>query len=271
MSDPAELYLDLLARTLTRFAIGERYHPADPPRGTWKSALYRPVRALLDRRRLVVLRDVPFDAGLREVGLDAPAEAETMIGLRRLENIRDCVRAIVVEDVPGDLIECGVWRGGATVFMRAALEAYGDEDRVVWVADSFEGLPKPDGRFEADVGDLHWTRVELTISLDEVRASFERYGLLDERVKFLPGWFAETLPGPIERLALLRIDGDMYGSTHDALSALHPRVSPGGFVIVDDYFSLPAARAATDDYRTANGISAPIEQVDWTACCWRVG
>jgi O-methyltransferase len=90
------------------------------------------------------MRWAPVDRERRAEGMDWPLSAATMIGLRRLDNLRACVERIVEEDVPGDLIETGVWRGGASIFMRGALEAFGDRERTVWVADSFQGLPKPD-------------------------------------------------------------------------------------------------------------------------------
>ena len=110
----------------------------------------------------------------------------------------------------------------------------------------------------------------LRVSEDEVRETFRRYGLLDGQARFVKGWFRDTLrAAPIERLAVLRLDGDMYESTIEALHALYPKVSPGGFVIVDDYGAIPACRQATDDYRRAHGIDAPMTQVDWTGVWWR--
>jgi O-methyltransferase len=138
-----------------------------------------------------------------------------MIGLRRLENLHFCIKQVLRDEIPGDFIETGVWRGGACIFMRAALKAHMDSTRQVWVADSFEGLPKPDGRYQQDEGDVHWTKNDdLGISLDQAKANFSRYALLDDRVRFLKGWFKDTLPmAPIGRLAILRLDGDIYSST----------------------------------------------------------
>jgi O-methyltransferase len=128
------------------------------------------------------------------------------------------------------------------------------------VADSFEGLPRPDEqRYPADAGDTFWTQDWFIASVEEVSANFARYGLLDERVRFLKGWFKDTLPAaPIERLALIRIDGDMYESTMDVLQHLYPKLSPGGFAIVDDYGSVPGCKAAVDDYRREHGITEPM-------------
>jgi O-methyltransferase len=194
-----------------------------------------------------------------------------MIGLRRLDNLQRCIEDVLRSEVPGDLIETGVWRGGATIFMRAVLKAYGVADRTVWVADSFQGLPKADPElFPSDAEDALWKAQELAVPLEQVRANFARYGLLDDQVRFLPGWFRDTLSGaPIARLAILRLDGDMYESTMDALKALYPKLALGGYVIVDDYGAVRGCRQAVNDFREAQGITEPIEEVDWTGVYWR--
>jgi O-methyltransferase len=267
----AELYLDLLKKCLTRYLFGESYVPAVPPRGTLKHTAFEPVRRWLAGKDMEIIRHVPFDEQTRAEGRDWPARAESMAGLRRLENLQFCVTDVLRRGVPGDLIETGAWRGGVTIFMRAILEAYGDTERHVWVADSFQGLPRPDPeRWPAEAGDEHWTRGELAVPLEEVQANFARYGLLDERVRFLAGWFADTLPtAPIERLAVLRLDGDMYGSTMEALEALYPKLSVGGYVIVDDYGAIPQCKEAVTDFRASHDIIDPMETVDWTGVYWQ--
>jgi O-methyltransferase len=208
---------------------------------------------------------------LREAGWDWPGEAETMIGKVRLDCIQDCVGTALADGVPGDLLEAGVWRGGAAIFMRALLFAFGDRDRAVWVADSFEGLPPPDeANFSQDVtNDLSGYK-ELAVSIDEVKANFERYGMLDDRVRFLKGWFKDTLAvAPIDSLAVVRLDGDYYESTIQGLEALYDKVSPNGFVIIDDYFTFEQCRQAVDDFRVANSITDEIIQVDWGSVYWR--
>jgi O-methyltransferase len=266
-----ELYLDLLKQCLTRYLFGESYVPVVPQRGTARYLLFQPMRRWLAGKDMEVIRHVPFDQQVRAEGRDWPARAESMAGLRRLDNLQFCVTDVLRRGVPGDLIETGAWRGGVTIFMRAILEAYGDAERQVWVADSFQGLPKPDPeRWPAEAGDEHWTVDQLAVPLEEVQANFARYGLLDERVRFLPGWFKDTLPtAPIERLAVLRLDGDMYGSTMEALEALYPRLSPGGYVIVDDYGAIAQCKEAVTDFRAANDIIDPMETVDWTGVYWQ--
>jgi len=163
-----------------------------------------------------------------------------------------------------------VWRGGSVIFMRAILAAYADPSRNVWVADSFQGLPPPDPQYAADAGDVFHGFETLAVSLEEVRANFARYGLLDDRVKFLKGWFKDTLAGaPIERLALARLDGDMYESTMDALRPLYPRLSVGGYLIVDDYGIVPGCKQAVDEYRGEHGITEPIVDIDGWGVYWR--
>ena len=193
----------------------------------------------------------------------------SMIGRKRMDNLHECLETVLADGVPGDFMECGVWRGGACAFAKAVFTAHG-ADRAVWVADSFQGLPPPER--EEDHVDLRTAKYPmLAISQDQVRALFERLDLLDDRVRFVPGWFSETLPGaPVEQISVLRLDGDYYESTIVALDALYPKVPEGGFVIIDDYGELEPARRATHDYREANGITAPIVDIDGVGAFWRV-
>ena len=262
---PEERYLDLLKRCLTRSAFGGDVRMLQAAPSTLGGRLYRPVQALL-RHFSLGLVGLPSAERVAE-GDYWPTTAETMLGPARLDNIEECVRRIIADQVPGDLIETGVWRGGGSILMRAVLAAYGDTTRLVWVADSFEGLPRP--THPQDAGDEHWRYPQLAVSLDEVRSNFARYGLLDDQVRFLQGWFADTLPtAPIDQLAVLRLDGDMYGSTLDAIEPLYPKVSPGGFVIVDDY-ALEGCRQAVDDYRARNGVDEELVKIDHTGVFWR--
>jgi hypothetical protein len=193
-----------------------------------------------------------------------------MIGVNRLDNLQLCIEKVIEDRVEGDLIETGVWGGGAGIFMRAVLAAYGIESRTVFVADSFEGLPKPDpDKWPADRSDTFFTHKYLAVSRSEVENNFRKYGLLDDKVVFLKGYFKDTLPGaPIQKLAILRLDGDMYGSTMDALDNLYPKLTRGGFCIIDDY-ALPTCKAAVDDYRSKHGIVPQMEEIDWSGRYWR--
>jgi O-methyltransferase/8-demethyl-8-(2,3-dimethoxy-alpha-L-rhamnosyl)tetracenomycin-C 4'-O-methyltransferase len=239
-----EKYLDLLEAVLTGVAS------SDPSVSPWAAQGYSPETRMLGR--------------------DWPKHALTMIGTVRMRNIRHLLETVLHDAVSGDLVETGVWRGGACLYMRAILAENGVVDRSVWLADSFHGLPEPSAAdYPADAGDTHHIYSELAVSADEVRANFAKYGLLDDQVRFLEGWFKDTLPtAPIERIALLRLDGDMYESTWQALEALYHKVSRGGFIIVDDYV-LPACAKAVDDWRLSQGCNETLHEVDGAAVYWR--
>ena len=211
-----------------------------------------------------------YDADRRLRGWDWPQYAHTMIGVQRVRNLRVAVERVLQDGVPGDLLETGVWRGGACILMRGILAAYGVADRKVWVCDSFQGLPPPNTElYPADAGDKTHAFPELRISIAEVRHNFSKYGLLDDQVVFVEGWFRDTLQHvATEKLAVLRLDGDMYESTMDALNGLYHKLSPGGFLIVDDYV-LPACRKATEDFRSQHEIVEPIEIIDGVGAFWR--
>jgi O-methyltransferase len=270
----ALLYLDLMKKVLTRYIfIDEEPVPLRvDPTTPWKKIALRPIQAVLWKRGYVVARYRPRPSiEDREVGRDWPPTAETMIGLKRLDSLQFCIERVLADDVPGDLIETGVWRGGATIFMRAVLAAFGVADRTIWVADSFQGVPSPrPEKYPADEG-WHFSRLsELGVDIETVRANFRRYGLLDDQVQFLPGWFEDTLPkAPIQQLAVLRLDGDLYESTWHALSALYGKVSLGGYVIVDDYGVITACRQAVDDFRASESIEASLTWIDESGVFWR--
>ena len=215
--------------------------------------------------------DEAFDAAKRHDGRDWPSLAHSMAGTRRLRNMVDLVKTILAENIPGDLIETGVWRGGTCILMKGLLAAWGDTSRTVFCADSFQGLPAPDaGRYPADQGDTLFTYDELAIAKAEVMANFERYGLLDARVAFVQGLFKETLP-PLrgKQFALIRLDGDMYESTMDGLVNLYDTVPVGGFVVIDDYGAIAACKQAVTDFRASRNITDLIEVIDWTGVWWR--
>jgi len=201
----------------------------------------------------------PYDPNKRALGCDWPEKAHTMIGLKRLDNIDYCLREILANNIPGDCIETGVWRGGATIFMRGILKAFQDKNRKVWVADSFAGLPPPNAaKYPHDANMFFNLSTVLAVSIEEVKDNFAKYGLLDDQVIFLKGLFSETLPyAPIGPLSLLRLDGDLYESTMDALVNLYDKVSVGGFVIIDDY-GIPCCTHAVHDFRALKNIQDPM-------------
>jgi len=269
---PESLYLDLMKKTLT-FTLWpeppvpiERYNYL---RSSFTKLVVSSISRVLNIAGLGLVQHVPISWEEREEGKFWPGLADTMIGIKRLDNIQYCVETVLKENIEGDFIETGVWRGGACIFMRAILAAYGVENRKVYVADSFQGLPKPDSaRYPVDKNDKHHIHDVLAVSQDEVEANFRKYGLLDDQVVFLKGWFKDTLPfAPMEKLAVLRLDGDMYGSTMEALTCLYPKLSKGGFCIIDDY-ALRRCRKAVEDFRSDNHITSEIKTIDWMGVYW---
>lgn len=243
--------------------------------GNDSSALY------LDLMKKVLINSIYRDPGckegegqykdeIRENGFDWPSIAHTMVGLKRLNNIQFCVEDVLKNNVPGDFIETGVWRGGSTIFMCAILKAWGNTEKLVWVADSFEGLPAPNEvLYPADAGIKLHTYSQLAVSLESVKSNFERYGLLNGQVRFLKGWFSQTLPkAPIGKLAIMRLDGDLYESTMDALVNLYSKLSIGGYIIIDDY-GMESCRRAVNDFREKNGIIEVIQKIDHTGAFWK--
>ena len=245
-TDTKALYLELLIGCLS----GTIYD--DPPKGPWWDGK-------------------TFNPDSRTQGQDWPSRAHSMIGHHRLRNLWQLAERVLQERIPGDFIETGVWRGGACIFLQAVLKSNGCADRRIICADSFAGLPPPEEQlYPADAGDTHYQLEQLAIPVEVVRSNFEKYGLLNGNVEFLQGWFKDTLPTLSDRtFALIRLDGDMYSSTIEALQALYHRLSPGGFLVVDDYGAIPACKQAVTDFRESQKITNPIHEIDWTGVWWQ--
>jgi O-methyltransferase len=268
--DPAELYLDLMKKTLTRSLVakGMERHTIAPlgPKSKLIHAFNR-VAAGMGLEMVRLRKSTPED--YLESGHEATnrvEDAETMLGTRQLDHVQKCIVDVLNRNVAGDVLEAGVWRGGMTIFMRAALRAYGCATRTVWVVDSFAGLPPIDTANEK----FPWERGDMAVSLQEVQNNFARYGLLDPQVQFLQGFFSDTLPkAPIRELSILRVDADLYQSTLDVLRNLYAKLSTGGYAIFDDYQNLPDCRRAIDEFRRENGISEEVRPIDERAVYWQ--
>jgi O-methyltransferase len=252
------------------------------------------------------------------LGEDVPWQAHTMIGCRRLESLRHCVESVIQDRVPGDLIELGVLRGGASIFMRGVLRAYNDVSRKVYACDTYVprmkltpavrqyvlpvvsmlasipirpfqkwlctefirksgSFPAVDAPSDELINMTLFTLQNVSLmshhrgtGLDDVKSNFARYGLLDDQVVFLQGFFSDTLPkAPIDKVSVLRLDGDTFESTRDVLALLYKKLSPGGFCVIDDYNTFADCQRAVDDFRTANGIEDAIVPIDKNAVYWR--
>ncbi len=200
--------------------------------------------------------------GLRQCTL---LQGLSMVGLKRLDNLETLLNHIEARKIPGDLIECGVWRGGASLFMRGLLKAHGVTDRTVHLVDSFDGLPKN----STGADDDGWSKMEvLKVPLEAVQGAFERYELLDSQVQFHKGYFRDSLPAFRQsftgRIALLRMDGDMYESTTDILYNLVDLLSPGACIVVDDW-EIPVCQRAMKDFFATHSLEPTIHHIDTTA------
>jgi hypothetical protein len=256
-SNAEKLYLDLLKECLTRRIFPEEYRRIEGTRQPQRF-LNRLIQRLLLPMNLELVRRAHYDPGKRDEGMDTHPEAETMSGIKSLNHLQRCVIDVIRRGIPGDLIETGTWRGGACILMRAICRVYQQTDRTIWAADSFQGHPPTNpALYPADQRPGLW-RPFYQVPLDQVKKNFERYGLLGDQVKFLAGWFKDTLPAaPIEKLALMRLHGDLYESTMDSLVNLYPKLSAGGYVIVGDYILL-ASKAAVTDFRASRNITSPL-------------
>ena len=287
MTTTHPLYLDLLKHCLTGRIHDVRQGP--PPvsaaqAGTllrqanalfkpWLAPLGMTVESYLGAKTAAAVAAFPEQLCRSLNGMHRDRTPDTMTDAASINNLQYCVEQAIAQNVPGDLIETGIWKGGLPVLMRAILKQHGIADRVVWAADSFQGLPRPDPA--QSLKDAIWFHLfgpldGLAIPYDYVRGVFQKYGLLDAQVRFLQGWFCDTLPtAPIERLAVMRLDGDWYESTRLALEVLYPKLSPGGFVIIDDYGLPFGCRRAVDEYRHAHGIDAAIQWVNHQVVYWQ--
>jgi len=204
------------------------------------------------------------DEFLRWKGMDCPADGYTMIGYKRLRNIYDLLKHALDNNLPGSFIETGVWKGGASILAAHVLKGTG---RKVYVCDSFRGLPKPDTKYPVDQNCHLFEQAHLRISKQDVMNNFQKFGLLNDNVVFVEGFFEDTLPTIKDVFSLIRLDGDMYGSTWCALENLYPQLTSGAGCIIDDWILTPA-REAVYDYRTQIKEEAPIVDIDGIGVYW---
>lgn len=195
---------------------------------------------------------------------------------RSLLRSQAVVASVVEDGVPGDFLETGVFRGGMSFLAAKTFELLGDaaRGRRVYLADSFSGLPDLTRYSSATSGTKHKLdnqersahRIALLNqnSLARVQESARKLFLDMSRLSFVPGYFNESLPkllaekGDSLRLAVLRLDGDAFASTLEAITLLYPRLSAGGFVVIDDFTDWKSCRAAIDLYRESHQITEPL-------------
>lgn len=191
----------------------------------------------------------------------------TLIGEDGLDNIKELLEKVKEKNVPGAFVEAGIWRGGACIWARAVMDYLGIREPVIG-CDSFVGLPPP--KWVQDEGDQHYLVRELAVSQRTVEENI-RYFVLEGNITLVPGFFEETMPtlkDGLGDISILRVDGDLYGSTMEVLENLYNKVSVGGFIIADDY-ALPGAKMAIDDFRDKYQIKNSLIKVNETIHYWQ--
>lgn len=230
------------------------------------------------RRARVALDQLlyPPDFSKDEVRLCEAVASYTMTGLERIVELHRAVRHLGTLGLRGDIVECGVWRGGSMMVVAQTLVEAGDTERDLHLYDTFEGMTAPTAedrtyRAESAAQLLARTRREVGASLwcwateEDVRRNVLSTGYPASRVHIVKGPVEETLPGHLpEAISLLRLDTDWYRSTKHELVHLYPRVVPGGFVMVDDYGHWQGARKAVDEYFAENGLRPFLHRVDYS-------
>jgi len=262
-------HLELLKRFIIRYNFDENaYSFKEINEYSGRARILRLFAYLLPGKWTIAQRLAAPSLEQRAKGQDWPLTAESMIGLERMNQFHEALDVIRLEKIEGDIVETGIWRGGAVIFAASYLKVYGIDSKKVYGCDSFEGLPKPDPNYPIDAGDTHHTINILAVSLSEVRSNLEKYGIDLNDVKLVKGWFKDTLPSlEVDTISILRLDGDMYSSTIQALNALYHKVSIGGFVIIDDW-CLEGARKAFDDFFGLKTRPAVID-IDGTGAYFR--
>jgi len=197
----------------------------------------------------------PYVLEQRMAGADWPPFGHTMVGHRRLQNIRNAIEYVIAMGVDGDFAELGVWRGGSCIYAKMVLNAYNAIDRRVLLFDAFAPI-----RSYGSAYSYLWA------SLAQVRHNFQKYGVLDDSVRFYEGLFKDTLPTFRRRnhrkIAVLRVDGNFYDSHADAFYHMYRFVPIGGIIIFDDYLHAPAVQRFWNDLVHDYKLSERIVPID---------
>ncbi|MFC1491985.1 TylF/MycF/NovP-related O-methyltransferase [Nitrospinota bacterium] len=206
-----------------------------------------------------IIMEDPGDAHFIEtISKFSPYTMTTMHGLESPYALYKAIQYIVEKEIPGDIVECGVWRGGSIILSALALKHFGDLSRKLFLYDTFQGMTRPEDRdvdWDGVSPKARWdadrdiSRMGFGGTLEEVRKNVFSSGYPEDKFIFVEGDVEETIPGTVpENISLLRLDTDWYRSTYHELVHLYPLLSVGGILIIDDYGWCRGAREATDKY-----------------------
>lgn len=195
----------------------------------------------------------------------------TLVGIERCYALYKSVKYVLDNKIPGDFVECGVWRGGSCMLMVYTLMESGIKDRTIWLYDTFGGMTKPgeqDGAAEKEEWEINKINDEKNKwclgELEEVKQNLQSTGYPENNFRIIKGRVEDTIPSTIPgEISILRLDTDWYDSTKHELEYLYPLLQKGGVLIVDDYGAWQGARKATDEYFNKNGHLF-LNRVDYT-------
>lgn len=238
----------------------------------------RHVKSLLRRLGYDIVRydpgsdGFPEDADAAEKRIYRTVKPFTTTTIERVVSLVRAVRHVVQNGIAGDIVECGVWRGGSMMAVALALQDLGATSRELHLFDTYTGMTapsekdrRPDGKTATEIMSALPADV-MTASLDDVRRNLASTGYPAQHIHYVAGKVEDTLPAAApERIALLRLDTDWYESTRHELVHLYPRLVSGGIMIIDDYGFWRGAREATDEYFAAAGSTPFLHRIDYTA------
>jgi O-methyltransferase len=239
------------------------------------SWLFRLLERLLRARGYEVTGGalMPADYDAATVALFEAVKPYTLTSHERVNALRQAVSYVVRADIPGAIVECGVWRGGSMLAVARTLLELGRTDRDLFLFDTFESMPPP-GEHDVDVWGTHASTFYdealahpgyAYLPEEEIFRLLATTGYPVERLHFVKGMVEATLPDAApERIALCRLDTDWYESTAHEMTHLYPRIVPGGVLLVDDYGHFMGAKRAVDEYFEREGLAVLLNRIDFT-------
>jgi O-methyltransferase len=243
-----------------------------------KSALKRVLSALgyeiVRRADTQPVETLPADFTSQDRDVINWVQPYTLTSPERIHALIEATRYIVQHRIAGDIVECGVWRGGSMMAVARVLLELGDVSRDLWLFDTFDGMTPPterdvrfDGITAAEILAIHKKEVPTSYwayaPLAEVRQNLARTGYDSNKIHFVQGRVEDTLPEQApQRISLLRLDTDWYESTYHELRHLFPRLSSGGVLIIDDYGWFKGCRQATDEYIQEHDLRLLLVRID---------
>lgn len=223
--------------------------------------------------RLIKVVDTQDEPGFLKA--HEAAKRFTMTSVERQRALYEAVSYISENRIEGDVVECGVWKGGSSMIAALALGEHGDTDRTLYLYDTYAGMSEPtdkDVNLHGNAASGRWHALARDdrndwdyASLKEVQENLSSTGYPEEKLRYVEGKVEETIPGTLpNKIALLRLDTDWYESTKHELIHLFPRLVPGGVLILDDYGHWEGARRAVDEYFAEHGVRMLLNRIDYT-------